>query len=121
MKQYHFEKLEVWQKSRILIKCIYQISKDFPADERFGMTQQIRRAGISITCNLAEGTSRMTGKEQARFSEIAFGSLMEVLNLLIIAVDLEYLSDDLLIQTRPLIDEIGNKINALRETQNKRN
>jgi four helix bundle protein len=117
MKLYHFEKLEVWQKGRQLIKSIYLISKEFPSDERFGMTQQIRRAGISITCNLAEGTSRITGKEQARFSEIAFGSLMEVLNLLIAAVDLEYISEDNLLQLRPLIEEIGNKVNALRKFQ----
>lgn len=120
MKQYSFEKLDVWQKGRLLVKAVYQLSKGFPADERFGMTQQIRRACISVTCNLAEGSARITGKEQARFSEISFGSLLEVLNLLIAAVDLDYITEATLAENRPLIEEIGNKLNALRESQVKR-
>lgn len=120
MRLYSFEKLEVWQKGRLLVKVIYQTSKKFPAEEKFGMTQQIRRACISVTCNLAEGSARITGREQARFSEIAFGSLLEVLNLLIAAVDLDYLLEEDLNQQRPMIEEIGNKINALREFQLKR-
>jgi four helix bundle protein len=51
---------------------VYQISKNFPADERFGATQQIRRAALSITCNLAEGSSRHKSQDKARFSEIAY-------------------------------------------------
>lgn len=81
------------------------------------MTSQIRRAGISITCNLAEGSSRITGKDQARFTEIAYGSLLEVLNLLIAAVDLEYIRQHELDNLRPLVEEIGNKLNRLRESQ----
>ena len=120
MRHYYFEKLEVWQKGRLLVKEVYELSKNFPADEKFGMVQQIRRAGISVTCNLAEGSSRFSGKDQARFSEIAFGSLLEVLNLLIASVDLGYISEEMMNAQRPLIEEIGNKINALRETQLKR-
>ncbi len=120
MRAYHFEKLEVWQRGRQLIKNVYQISRKFPDDEKYGMTQQIRRACISINCNLAEGTSRQTGKEQARFSEIAFGSLMEVLNLLILASDLLYLDEVEVMEQRPMIEEIGNKVNALRESQLRR-
>ena len=117
MHIYYFEKLEVWQLSRILVKKVYQLSKHLPDDEKFGMISQIRRAGISITSNLAEGGSRTSGKEQSRFTEIAFGSLMEVLNLLMIAVDLEYLRQDDLDQVRPAIGEIGNKLSRLRESQ----
>jgi four helix bundle protein len=120
MKVFFFEKLDVWQKGRIMVKNVYAISKNFPSDEKFVTTQQIRRACISVTCNLAEGTSRTTGAAQAHFSEIAFGSLMEVLNLLIAAVDLEYISEKELNDQRPLIEEIANKINALRESQLKR-
>ncbi len=120
MKIYFFEKLDVWQRGRVLVKSIYQLSGNFPTEEKFGLTQQIRRASFSITCNLAEGTARFSGKDQARFSEIAFGSLMEVLNLLITAVDINYLTEEALLQQRPLIEEIGNKINALRESQLKR-
>ena len=120
MKTYYFEKLDVWQKGRILIKDIYQLSQDFPSDEKFGMTSQIRRAVISINNNVAEGVSRQTGKEQARFTEIAYGSLMEVLNLLILANDLTFLSDKELEKQRLIIEEISNKLNSLRETQLRR-
>ncbi|NUO02982.1 MAG: four helix bundle protein, partial [Saprospiraceae bacterium] len=68
------------QCGRLLIKGIYQLSQIFTSDEKFGMTQQIRRACISITCNIAEGSSRHSGKDQARFTEIAYGSLLEALN-----------------------------------------
>ncbi len=120
MRQFYFEKLDVWQKGRQFIKQVYLISKKFPADEKYGMTQQIRRACTSVNCNIAEGTSRHSGKDQARFTEIAFGSLMEVLNLLIIASDLEYITEAAVNDLRPLIEEIGNKLNSLRETQIKR-
>jgi four helix bundle protein len=62
MKQYFFEKLNVWQRSRVLVKSIYHLSGGFPSEEKFGLTQQIRRASISICCNLAEGTARFSGK-----------------------------------------------------------
>ena len=117
MHLYSFEKLDVWQLSRRLVKQVYQLSKKFPDDERFNMTSQIRRAGTSITCNLAEGSSRITGKDQARFTEIAYGSLLEVLNLLITAVDLEYIRQNDLEMFRPSVEEIGNKLNRLRESQ----
>jgi four helix bundle protein len=117
MHTYSFEKLDAWQKGRILNKEIYLLSQKFPVEERFGITSQIRRACISITCNLAEGSGRSTGKEQARFSEIAFGSLMEVLSLLILCADLGYcLASDLAL-LRPQIDDIALKISRLRSTQ----
>ncbi len=120
MRQFYFEKLDVWQKGRLLTKDIYRLSQKFPVEERFGMSQQIRRACISINCNIAEGSSRHSGKDQARFTEISYGSLMEVLNLLIAASDLNYLEMDEVNLSRPLIEEISNKLNALRETQLKR-
>ena len=117
MRLYSFEKLEVWQLGRKLTVDIYRISRDFPEDEKFGLTSQIRRAAISITSNIAEGSSRQTGKEQARFTEIAFGSLLEVLNQLIIASDLEYIELEVVSRERVLIEELGNKLNKLHESQ----
>ena len=117
MRLYSFEKLEVWQLGRELTVDIYRISRDFPEDEKFGLTSQIRRAAISITSNIAEGSSRQTGKEQARFTEIAFGSLLEVLNQIIIASDLEYIEKEVVSNERTLIEELGNKLNKLRESQ----
>ena len=117
MHSYSFERLEVWHLARQLVKDIYRISKKFPEDERFGLTHQIRKASISISSNIAEGSSRRTGKDQGRFTEIAFGSLMEVLNQLITAFDLEYIEYAEVENERPLIDVLANKLNKLHDTQ----
>lgn len=120
MHIYSFEKLEAWQLGRALNKQIYKLSKRLPDDEKFGAIAQIRRASLSVTCNLAEGSGRRSGKDQARFSEIAYSSLMEVLNLLIIFVDLEFLNQADLDATRPLIENISRKVSALQSAQLKR-
>jgi len=93
MRLFSFEKLDVWKLSMTLTKSVYKLTKVFPDEEKFGLTSQIRRASVSIASNIAEGSSRITGKEQARYSEISFGSLLEVLNQLIIATELEYISE----------------------------
>ena len=112
---YGFEKLEVWQKSRELVKEIYLATQQFPSEEKFGIISQLRRAAISVSSNIAEGSSRWSQKDQARFYEIAFGSLIEVLNQLIFAQDLEYLSPDKMEIIRPKIDGIGRMLNGLRQ------
>ncbi len=117
MRLYSFEKLDVWQRSRELASRVYNLTLNFPAEEKFGLTNQMRRAAISVASNIAEGSSRSSMKDQARFSEIAFGSLMEVLNQLVISSDLKYLTEEELSQMRPLIEEIGNKLNSLRKFQ----
>jgi four helix bundle protein len=111
--EYAFERLEVWQKSRRLVKNIYIVTKAFPVEERYGLTSQIRRACISVSNNIAEGSTRWSSKEKARFYEIAFGSLMEVLNDLILSNDLELLATDKLQTLRPKIDEVARMLNAL--------
>jgi len=83
--KYSFEKLNVWVDSKELIKIIYNIIKSFPDEEKFGLTNQLRRASISVASNLAEGTSRNTNKDMAHFTMLSFSSLMEVLNQIIIA------------------------------------
>jgi four helix bundle protein len=91
MYTFSFEKLIVWQEARSLTKNIYKITKTFPDEERFGLTSQLRRAMISVCSNLAEGSSRAHSKEQTQFYQIAYSSLMEVLNQIIIESDLEYI------------------------------
>ncbi len=117
MRLYSFEKLDVWQKARKLTVHIQLVTKQFPAEEKFGLTSQIRRAVVSVSSNLAEGSSRNSGKEQARYTEIAYGSLLEVLNQLILTCDLGYLSMTTLDKLRPKIEEIGNKLNSLKQYQ----
>ncbi len=88
---YSFEKLIVWQKSINLAKQIYSATSKFPKDEIYGLSSQIRRAVVSISSNIAEGYVKSSSKEQVRFSEIAYGSLMEVLNQIIIAKEIKYI------------------------------
>lgn len=119
MNIYGFEKLDVWQKSRLLVKDVYLTTRLFPEDERFSLTSQVRRAMISVSCNIAEGTSRWSDKEKIRFIEIAYGSLMEVVNCLILAFDLEYISEDKLLEMRLNVDLVANKLNGLKRSLDK--
>ena len=73
-----YEKLEAWQKSMLLVKSIYEVSQGFPKEEMFGLTQQMRRAAVSIPSNIAEGSGRSGNKEYAHFISIARGSLAEL-------------------------------------------
>ena len=110
---YAFEKMAVWQAARQAVKLIYQITKTFPKEELFGVISQIRRAGISICCNLAEGSAMIGERYQSRFYNIAYGSAVEVVNLLIICNDLEYLQDKDYEMLRPEIEKLTFQINKL--------
>lgn len=117
MRAYSFEKLIVWQESRKLTKEVYLLSKKFPKEEQFGLTSQVRRAIVSVCSNIAEGSSRSTSKDKARFTEMSFGSLLEVLNQLILAADLEFIKIEELNKLRPRIDEIAMMLNGLKKSQ----
>lgn len=117
MRKFSFEKLDVWQLSRKLTISVYKISKDFPKEEKYGLTSQIRRAVISVSSNIAEGSSRQSGIEQARYTEISYGSLLEVLNQLILASDLEFITVEKVNSQRPAIEELVNKLYKLRLSQ----
>jgi four helix bundle protein len=77
---FNFEKLDVWQKAIGFADLVYNHTRHFPADERFGLTNQMRRAAVSISSNIAEGTSRVSQADFARFIEIAMGSVFEVVS-----------------------------------------
>ncbi|NOZ34482.1 MAG: four helix bundle protein [Chlorobi bacterium] len=121
MRQFSFEKLDVWQLSRNLAVEIYKISNDFPKEEKYGLSSQIRRAVISVSSNIAEGSSRQSGIEQARYTEIAYGSLLEVLNQLILSSDLNYIATKEVEDLRPKIEELVNKLYKLRLSQLNKN
>ena len=89
---HNFKELIVWQKSRSLVRDVYKLTQKFPADERFGLTQQIRRASVSISSNIAEGSGRGTNNDFLHFIDIANGSAFEVETQLYLALDLEYIS-----------------------------
>lgn len=114
---FSFEKLEVWKESKELVKNIYDLTSGFPNEERFGLTSQLRRASISIASNLAEGTSRTTNKDKARFTTISYSSTMEVLNQLILSKELEFISEEDYNKIREQIYKISNMLNALKKAQ----
>ena len=117
LKTYSFETLDVWKEARKLVLKIYQLTSRFPPEEKFGLVSQMRRAVVSVSTNTAEGSSRESLKDQARFSEIAYGSLMELLNESILSFDLTYLSEIELIDIRHDIDSISSKLTGLRKSQ----
>lgn len=112
MKVYYFENLDVWKNARILAKDVYQITNSFPDNEKFGITNQIRRATLSISANIAEGISRKTTKDKARFINQAYSSGIEVLNFIIIALDLSFLSEENYTKLRSQIELITNQLNS---------
>ena len=112
-----FEKLRVWQDSRMWVKSIYKITKLFPSEEKFGLISQLQRASISVPTNLAEGSARMSTKDQARFTQMAYSSLLESLNLLILAFDQGYLTENDLSHQRTTIQLIAAQLNALYDAQ----
>ena len=87
-------KLDVYQYSRSLTLECYKVTKHFPSDERFALTQQIRRAALSVHLNLSEGASRKSALERKRFYEISRGSIIEIDSAIDIAVHLNYINKD---------------------------
>jgi len=114
---YGFEKLQVWVESKELTKEIYSLTNGFPENEKFGLISQLRRAAISICSNIAEGVSRKTNMDKARFMTIAFSSAVEVVNQLIISHELELITQTEYLNLRSRLESITNKLNALRKFQ----
>lgn len=117
MRIFSFEKLNVWQKSRQLSIKIYKSTKNFPSEEKFGITSQMRCASVSISSNIAEGTGRHSFKDKARFTEIAYSSALELLNQVILSNDLEFLSDEYYKEIRVDISEIAAMLDGLYKSQ----
>jgi four helix bundle protein len=93
-RMFNFEKLDVWNEAIAFADLIYSVSRGFPDDERFGLTTQMRRAAVSISSNLAEGSSRVSRADFARFVEIATGSLFEVVSQTIIGKRQGFISEN---------------------------
>lgn len=90
---FNFEKLDTWKKAIDFADLVYDVTHIFPNDERFGLTNQMRRAAVSISSNLAEGTSRSSKTDFARFVEIATGSLFEVISQATIARNRHFITE----------------------------
>ncbi|MBL9116734.1 MAG: four helix bundle protein [Verrucomicrobiaceae bacterium] len=116
-KRFPFEKLEVWQEARKLVKEVHVHTRAYPKAEMYGLTAQVNRAALSVANNLAEGSSRMSLKDQAHFSNQAYGSLMETASDIIVASDLGYVDEE---ATDPILNhayDLSVRIHNLRQSQ----
>ncbi len=111
-----FEKLDVWQKAIGFADLVYAVTRQFPADERFGLTNQLRRASVSISSNIAEGSARASRKDFARFLEIAGGSAYEVVSQAFIARNQGFLPPDDFTSLYSGAEEIGRMLSGLRRS-----
>lgn len=117
---FSFDKLDVYQKARKLIKDIYLLQNEFPKEERYALGDQVRRAATSIAANLAEGSGRQSIREKIHFVEIAFGSMTEVFCELQTACDLGYIKEEQLDALRPQFTDMAKMLSGLRNTLNKK-
>lgn len=111
---FNFENLLVFQKGRELVNHVYDLQEGFPSTERYALVDQLRRAAVSITSNIAEGMGRNSIKEQIHFIEISFGSLMEVYSQLLIAVDRHFITQEELDIISPEIQEESKLLSGFR-------
>ncbi|MEO7265727.1 MAG: four helix bundle protein [Ferruginibacter sp.] len=117
MKTYSFEKLDCWQNARQLAVWVFKNTLSYPTEEKYDIVSQMRRAAISIASNIAEGTSRISKKDQAHFSTMAYSSTIELLNDIIISNDLLLISDELYTEARLQIERQTLLISGLRKSQ----
>lgn len=116
--EYNYQKLDVYKVSKEFVCLVYEMLKHFPTSEKYAMIDQIRRATISVPANIAEGMGRTSAKEQNRFLEISYGSLMEVQCLLDISTELGYISKEAFEMCNNYIHRIAlmiNKLHSLRK------
>ncbi len=111
---HRFKDLEIWKRSRIFCSKIYAETANFPKNEKFGITNQLRRASVSIPSNIAEGSSRASNKEFSRFLEIAIGSAYEIETQLLISNDLKFLEFETLESLLNELEEIIKMISKFR-------
>jgi four helix bundle protein len=113
MKVKNYQELIVWQKAMDLVEDVYKSSKDFPREEIYALTSQIRRAAVSIPSNIAEGQGRRTTLDFLRHLSIAYGSLREVETQILIAGRLRYVAQTRVDDVMDLAGEVGRLLNGL--------
>ncbi|GAA3554487.1 four helix bundle protein [Snuella lapsa] len=103
---HRFKELEIWKRSRCFCSNIYDLTSKFPESEKFGLTNQLRRASVSIPSNIAEGSSRKSNKDFCRFLEITLGSAYEIETQLLISFDLNFITELELIESSKELSEM---------------
>ena len=116
MEVFGYRKLIAYQKAKEVVKRTYKLLKKFPAEERYAMCDQLRRASVSITSNIAEGVNRYSVKDKSHFIEMSYGSLMEVSSQFEIAEDLGYISAEDRLSMDQLIEEVARLLSGLQKT-----
>jgi four helix bundle protein len=115
---HNYKELKVWQKARELVKFIYILTKKFPREELYGITSQMRRAAISISSNIAEGSGHSSKKDFIRFLEFSYSSASELETQLILSFDLEFISENELKDGSAMISEIQKMLKGLIDSLN---
>lgn len=115
---FNFEKLKVWQKAIDFANQVYAITRTFPDNEGFGLTNQMRRAAVSISSNIAEGSSRASKNDYARFIEIATGSLFEVISQANISKRQGFLSEAAFAELYAAAEEQSKMLSGLKKSLN---
>lgn len=110
---HNFKELKVWQLSRQLVKDIYEVSSKFPAEKKYNLVSQIRRAAVSIPTNIAEGCGRNTDNDFAHFLNISLGSAYELESLLFLGFDLKLMDESSLSMQLASIEEVQKMIYGL--------
>lgn len=113
---FNFEKLTVWQKAIGYADDVYTITETFPDRERFGLTNQLRRAAVSVSSNIAEGSSRSSSNDYSRFLEIAYGSLMETVSQMFVAHRRRFVDEDAFRRMYEAADELARMLSGLRSS-----
>ena len=108
-----YRDLVAWQRGRMLVKLVYEATAHFPPDERFGLTSQMRRAAIGVISNIAEGYGRGSQQDYQRFLRIARGSLFELEAQALMALDLEFITDDGHSEIQDAVSECGKPLSGL--------
>jgi four helix bundle protein len=115
MEVFGFRRLIAYQKAKEVVKRTYKLLRKFPAEERYAMCDQLRRASVSITSNIAEGVNRYSVKDKSHFIEIAYGSLMEVSSQFEIAEELGYIAVEDRLSIDQLIEELARILSGLQK------
>ena len=116
MEVFGYRKLIAYQKAKEVVKHTYKLLKKFPAEERYAMSDQLRRASVSITSNIAEGINRYSVKDKSHFIEMSYGSLMEVSSQFEIADELGYITAEERLSMDQLIEEVARLLSGLQKT-----
>lgn len=114
MKQNTFRELEAYKEGKKLVKEVYRLLKNFPKEEQYAICDQLRRAVISITSNIAEGSGRASNKEKVHFLEISYGSLMEVLSQMDVACDLKYITKEDFNNIEVMVENVSRPLSGLK-------